>query len=437
MHIRDTLCATTTALAITATMMTGATTATAQPGDRSCDREQFVAAWTASPTDSLTPVDASGGPVPPAVDDQTFRMVITPHHGGTQLRLHLTNRFGQGPVTFAEVTVGEQTAAAGATDIRPVGFGGKRSVTVPAGADIVSDPLPFPIESAQPLVVGIHVAGRAGPPTKHWNANATSYYSPPGSGNLTHRTEPDPFAFRTGSWFYVHALDVLAPAGTHSVVAFGDSITDGFVGTTPAGIPADRAVADTDTRYPDFLQRRLDRAGIPVAVVNAGIGSNRVVTGGEPFLFGPSAVSRFERDALNHAGVSGVLVQEGINDLGLPPPATAAQVIAGYEQLIAAARRAGKKIWLGTLLPASDALVDGVLLAPDSEKHRQDINTWIRTQKIADGIVDFDAALRDSHNPATLRAEYSSPDRLHPNPHGYQAMADAVDLAMIAQHHTC
>jgi lysophospholipase L1-like esterase len=203
------------------------------------------------------------------------------------------------------------------------------------------------------------------------------------------------------------------------------------------GIPVDRAVADTDSRTPDFLQRRLDHAGIPVSVVNAGIGSNRVVTGGEPLLFGPSAVARFDRDALSLAGVSGVLVQEGINDLGLPPPATAAQVIAGYEQLITAARRAGKKIWLGTLLPASDALVDGVLLAPDSEKHRQEINTWIRTQQLGDGVVDFDAALRDPGNLSILRADYSSPDRLHPNPAGYRAVADTVELSAIAQHPHC
>ncbi len=426
-----------TTLVIAASVMTGAGPATAQPGDRHCDRERFVAAWTASPTDSLTPLDASGGPVPLAVDDQTFRMVITPHLGGEHLRLHLTNRFGQGPVTFAEVTVGEQTEGAAATRIRPVTFNGNRSVTVAAGSDIVSDPLSFRTTSARPLVVGIHVAGRAGPPTKHWNANATSYYSPPGSGNLTGRPAADRFTSRTGSWFYVHALDVLAPAGTHAVVAFGDSITDGFVGTTPLGIPADRAVADTDSRYPDFLQRRLDAAGIPVSVVNAGIGSNRVVTGGEPFLLGPSALARFERDALDHAGVSGVLVQEGINDLGLPPAASAAQVIAGYEQLITAAHHAGKKIWLGTLLPASDALIDGVLLAPGSEKNRQEINAWIRTQHLADGIVDFDAALRDPHNPATLRADYSSPDRLHPNPLGYRAMAEAVDLAMITRPPDC
>ncbi|MGW0178699.1 GDSL-type esterase/lipase family protein [Nocardia sp. NPDC003345] len=422
---------------VAATVLAGSAPAGARPDDSGCAGDRFVASWTASPTDSLTPLDAAGTPVPLVVDDQTLRMVVTPHFGGTQVRLHLTNRFGAGPVTFDRVTVGEQTTGAAAAGIRAVGFDGRRAVTVPAGGDIVSDPLPFAVTAARPLAVSIHVAGTAGPPTKHWNANATSYFAPAGTGDLTEAADADRFTEQTGSWFYVHALDVLAPAGTHAVVAFGDSITDGFVGSTPVGVPVDRAVADTDSRYPDFLQRRLDAAGIPVSVVNAGIGSNRVVTGGEPLLFGPSAVARFERDALNQAGVSGVLVQEGINDLGLPPPATAAQVIAGYEKLIDAARRAGKKIWLGTLLPASDAVVDGVLLTPDSERHRQEINAWIRGQNLTDGVVDFDAALRDPGNPSVLRADLSSPDRLHPNPAGYRAMADAVDLTAIAPDPHC
>ncbi|MFJ1455407.1 GDSL-type esterase/lipase family protein [Nocardia sp. N2S4-5] len=216
------------------------------------------------------------------------------------------------------------------------------------------------------------------------------------------------------------------------VVAFGDSITDGFVGATPLAVPADRAVADTNGRYPDVLQRRLDAANIPVSVVNAGIGSNRVLTSGEPLLLGPSGLARFERDALNRAGVGGVLVQEGINDLGLPPHADAPAMIAGYEQLIEAAHRHGKKIWLGTLLPASDAIVDGTLLVPGSEATRQQINAWIRTQTLADGVVDFDAAVRDPGNPAVLRDAYSGPDRLHPSLAGYRAMAETIDLTMLA-----
>ncbi|WP_288047816.1 GDSL-type esterase/lipase family protein [Nocardia sp.] len=397
----------------------------------SCDGTHFVASWTAAPTDSVTPLDAWGQPTPLTVDDQTFRMIITPHLAGTQLRVHLTNRFGLTPVTFDRVSIGNQVSGPVVGDIAPVKFDGQTSITVPAGSDVTSDPIAFTVASFAPLAVSIHVSGAAGPPTKHWNANATSYYSPHGSGDLTAQPASHQFSSTTGAWFYVQALDVSAPASTRAVVAFGDSITDGFVGATALSVPADRAVADTNGRYPDLLQRRLDAANIPISVVNAGIGSNRVLTSGEPLLLGPSGLSRFQRDALDRAGVAAVLVQEGINDLGLPPAPDVAAMIAGYEQLIAAAHRSGKKIWLGTLLPASDALVDGVLLAPRSETDRQQINTWIRTQNRADGVVDFDAALRDPADPAVLQQIYSSPDRLHPSPAGYRAMADTIDLTML------
>ncbi len=407
-------------------------TAVARAQPSGCGGEHFVASWTASPTDSVTPVDAAGGPIPLAIDDQTFRMVITPHLGGSRLRVRLTNRFGLTPVTFARVSIANQLSGAAVGDPAPVLFGGQAAVTLPAGADVVSDPVPFTVAAFAPLAVSIHVPDPAGPPTKHWNANATSFYSPAGSGDLTGQPGADGFSSTTGSWLYVTALDVLAPADTRAVVAFGDSITDGFVGANALSVPVDRGVADTNGRYPDVLQRRLDTAGIPISVVNAGIGSNRLLTSGEPLLLGPSGLSRFERDALGQAGVGGVLVQEGINDLGLPPPADAASMIAGYEKLITAAHRHGKKIWLGTLLPASDALVDGELLAPRSETARQEINAWIRNQNLADGIVDFDAALRDPANPSVLREVYSSPDLLHPSLAGYRAMAETIDLALLS-----
>jgi len=406
--------------------------AVASPGSGSCTGNHWVASWAASPTDSLTPIDAALLPVPQALAHQTLRMIITPHLGGSELRIHLSNRFGSGVTTFGHVTVGIQTSAASAKDIEQVTFGGKPSVSIPPGQDVVSDPVAFTISAFTPLAVSMYVPLSIAPPTKHWNANATSYYSPPLSGDLADQTSGTGFPLETEAWLYVDGLDVVASPATRAIVAFGDSITDGWVAATPASFPVTTSIANTNRRYPDDLQRRLDAAGIPVSVVNAGISSNRLLTDGEPLFLGLSGVQRFKEDALDQAGESGVLVLEGINDLGLPPDSTADKVIAGYEQLIAEAHAAGKKIWLGTLLPASNAIFDGVVTAPMSEIYRQQINAWIRTQRLADGVVDFDAALRDPADPAILNPEYSGPDHLHPNLVGYQVMANTVNLTMLA-----
>ncbi len=398
-----------------------------------CAGDHFVASWAASPTDAVTPLDASGHPVPLTVTDQTFRMIVTPHLGGSTMRLRLSNRFGVTPVTFGRVTVGVRSDGAGVLDPRPVTFDGRTSVTVPAGGEVVTDPIGLVFSAFTPLAVSIHVPGSAGPPTKHWNANATSFYSAAGSGDLTGRSGGEGFDQVTYAWSYVHGIDVEAPAATRSIVAFGDSITDGMVSDSVVGVPADTRLADTDSRYPDALQRRIDRAGLPLSVVNAGIGSNRLVVNGQPIMMGPSGIERFPVDALAQAGVAGVIVQEGINDLGLPPGVDADRMIAGFRQVVAMAHERGVKVWLGTILPASDELVNGVAIAPRSEGDRQRINEWIRTQDVADGVIDFDAALRDPANPAVLNPAFGGPDRLHPNPAGYRAMADAVDLALLAE----
>ena len=215
-----------------------------------------------------------------------------------------------------------------------------------------------------------------------------------------------------------------------SVVAFGDSITDGFVGGSPLSLPVSSSVTDKNERYPDFLQRRMAAAGMKLSVANSGIGSNQLLSS-LGLMTGPSGLSRFNADALQIPAASGVIVLEGINDLGLGH-ATAAQVIAGYRQLITRSHLAGKKIWLGTITPAANAIIDGVLLAPQSEKYREQINTWIRSQHLADGVIDFDAALRDPAHPSQLLPAYSGPDHLHPNAAGYERMAETVPLDALA-----
>lgn len=393
--------------------------------------EHWVASWTMSPTDGVTPLDPTFTGVTPAVGQQSYRMIITPHLSGSVVRVRLTNRFGLRPLVVRHVTVAEQRVGSGTSPPARVTFGGSRSIKVPVGRSVASDPIHFAVRAFEPCAVSLFVSSIGAGTTQHWNANATSYYSLPLSGDATANTSGAPFVGTTQSWFYVDGLDVEAPAAVHGIVAFGDSITDGWVGENALSVPVDRSVANKNGRYPDYLQRRLIKARLPLSVVNAGISGNRILQPGLLPSMGPSGLSRFQADVLDQPGVVGVIILEGINDLGLPPKqATAAQVIAGLTQLVEDAHHAGIKAWLGTLTPASDAILDGDLTAPDSEASRQQINQWIRKQSIANGVIDFDAAVRDPANPAIMQARLSSPDRLHPNLAGYRAMADAVPLAL-------
>jgi len=400
---------------------------------RSKQREHWVGSWTASPTDSLMPKDAANMAVPSSLQDQTLRMIITPHLGGRVVRVHLSNRFGMLALHVDRVTVGRfHQRRRVVTGIRPVRFAGRRSVTVPVGEDVVSDATGFSFRTFQPVAVSIYVATYDGSPTKHWNANATSYYSSQSTGDLAGARSGRGFTNRTEAWLLVDGLDVRAARREAAIVAFGDSITDGFSAENRFSQPVNPAIADKNGRYPDDLQRRLDAAHIPLSVVNAGIGSNRLVTDGEPLMMGLSGVQRFREDALDVAGVKGVLLQEGINDFGLPPQTTTPdQLIAGYKKVIAMAHKAGVKIWLGTLLPASNAFFDGTDTAPNSERYREQTNHWIRTQHLADGVVDFDARLRDPRDHEVLNPAYSGPDHLHPNLKGYRVMARVISLAML------
>jgi lysophospholipase L1-like esterase len=344
-------------------------------------------------------------------------------------------------VTFDGVYLGVE-ANAGAVvrgTNRPVTFSGKKSIIVEPGKMAYSDPVSLDVIgkaseaslSGRKLAASFHVAGTSGKMTWHAKALQTSYVSAPGAGARGQEEGDAAFPYSTTSWYFLDAVELLAPSDTTVLVAFGDSITDGTASTL-----------NGDDRYPDVLSRRLHLAyGTHIVVVNAGIGGNQVVgpatyTPAEPYAGGPSSSDRLERDVLSLGGVTHVLWMEGINDLARNSGG-AQPVIAGLKDGVSKMRANRIKVIGGTLTTAlgSTSAVHG---SPEVDKERRAINDFIRATGNFDGVADFDAATLD---PATggLKPEYQPNsttggpgDKLHPNRAGYQAMAGAIDAALFA-----
>jgi lysophospholipase L1-like esterase len=306
-----------------------------------------------------------------------------------------------------------------AASTRPLTFGGKAAATILPGATLLSDPVELTVAPVSDLVVDLFVPGDIGagpsPVTTHNGAGQTNYLSEPGNHSGASAL---PVAGRANAWFLLARVEVMAPANTMALVAFGDSITDGA-----------RATVDTNSRWPDVLARRLSaRRGQAVAVLNAGISGNRVLGDGA----GVSALARFDKDVLMQTGVTHVIVMEGINDIGIAranATPSAADLIAGHQQLIERARARGLRIYGATLTPFEGA----AYYTAEGEAKRQALNEWIRTSKAYDGVIDFDRVTRDPNAPTKFLPAYDSGDHLHPGDAGYKAMGEAVDLALFGE----
>jgi lysophospholipase L1-like esterase len=391
---------------------------------RACP-EHWVGSWEASP---------SGVSTTQSLEYQTVRMIIAPHLGGSTLRVHLGNRFGSAPVTLGPVTVGLRGAGASlvAGSERQVSFGGRSTVVLQPGADAVSDAVSLRFGPFRDLAVSLYVPGVVTRPDEHFSTRQTSYLTPRGSGDQTAQISSPAFAptatdgFSTG-WYFLDGVDVRAPGPTGAVVTLGDSITDGFQATSAN--KEDLSTIDTNGRYPDDLERRLEAAGIPLSVLNAGISGDELLASGLP-TFGPGGLARFGPDVLAQAGVTDAIVLEGTNDIARG--ASAGRLIAAYEQLISRAHAAGVAIQLGTITPAGRAR-QAAYAAASSGGVRDQVNQWIRTQHFSDGIVDFDAAVRDPKDPNAISPAYDGGDGLHLSLAGYEAMARAVNLAELAR----
>ena len=389
----------------------------------SCTATHWVGSWMAAPSDAT---------VSRPMSDQTIRMIIAPHLGGGRLRLHLSNRFGAAPIRLGPVTIGVRGrgAALVPSSRRVVRFSGASTVSIPAGRDVLSDPVKIRFHAFQELAISVTVSSTIAHPTEHYDTRQTNYLTPAGSGN--HAANISGAAFTTtlasSGWYFLDGLDVIAPARTGAVVTFGDSITDGFQGNK-SPLVEELSTINKNGRYPDDLQRRITRADVPLSVLNAGISGNRVLQG-SPSIFGPSGLSRFRADALSKSGVTDVIVLEGINDIGQTPGITAAQLINGYKQLIHQAHAARIAIQLGTLTP-SGGTINPSYGGAAANGLRNTVNHWIRTQRLSNGIIDFDAEVRDPGYPSRINPIYDGSDHLHFNLAGYRAMARAVNLKLL------
>jgi lysophospholipase L1-like esterase len=378
----------------------------------------WTAAWASS---QMTPDEKST--LPDAdFTNATLRHIIRVTAPGNRIRIRLSNAFGKAPLRFGAVEVAK-SAANDSARIQPdtrrvVTFAGQATVTLPAGADYVSDPIDMAVDGMTDLAISTWQAEASTGQTSHPGARANSYIA---KGNRVADADLASPQIVT-RWYNLAGVEVEGKT-KGAIVTFGDSITDGY-GVQP----------NTNARWPDTLIRRLNEAKIPLSVLNQGIGGNRLLLDGA----GPNGLARLERDVLAQPGVKYLIVLEGVNDLGTltrdapvtPEEHTALvnRLIASYRQIIDRAHAHGVTVYGATVLPYTG----NGYYHPDAanEADRQAINAWIRTPGNFDGVIDFDALTRDPSDPSRMKAEYDSGDHLHPSIAGYKAMGEYIDLKL-------
>lgn len=378
---------------------------------------RWIGTWGASPAPPMTTA-ASGRQLTPTFNNQTVVQIVRLSAGGPRLRIRFTNEYGTKPLTLgaARVALIAADGAIVAGSERTVTFAGAASATVPPGAPMLSDAVALPTKALARLRISLYLPGDTGPCTCHANGNqAPGVASGDATGAAPADIAPPPSAdYRA----FLSGVDVEAAQPARVIVAFGDSITDGA-----------RSTQGKNARWPDRLAERLvaKYLGRPIGVVNAGIGGNRVLSETPITFFGQSALTRFDRDVLSVSGATDLIVLEGVNDLGarVGRP-SAAELIAGYRQLIDRAHAHGVRVIGATILPYEGA----AYFTPEGEATRQELNAWIRKPGNFDAAIDLDAAIRDPAKPTKMKADLQSGDWLHPNDAGYRAMGDAVDLAL-------
>lgn len=344
--------------------------------------------------------------------DVTARQIVRLNLGGDAIRLRLTNELSE-----RSLKVGAMTVALASADGKILGtpiaitFGGKPEASIPPGAPLLSDPIALPVKAMDHLSVSTFYVE----PTAPAGHRVRLFVSP--QGNHTGKSEIAGEQALRGPGL-ISGVEVRGGRQRPVIVAIGDSITEGA-----------RSTPDADMGWPEQLAARLAARGVDMSVVNVGISGGRLLRE----VSGPSALTRFDRDVLSTSGVSSVVLLEGINDIGraaqpgyASEAVSADDLIAGYRQLIARAHARGVKIYAGTLLPFEGAMY----FHAAGEATRQAVNAWIRTSGEFDGVIDFEADMKDPAKPTRMLEGLHSGDFLHPGDAGYARMAETADKAL-------
>ncbi|MEU4146215.1 SGNH/GDSL hydrolase family protein [Streptomyces parvulus] len=376
----------------------------------------WVGAWSTSPAAAEPGTETTG------MAGRSVRNVVHAGVGGTSARITLSNLYGQSPLTVTHASIalaaGPDTAAAVADTMRRLTFRGSPRVIIPAGGQVISDVARIAVPYGADVLVTTYSPVPSGPVTYHPQARQTSYLA---AGDRTADVTAVAYTTQTPYWRYLTALDVLSHEANGTVVAMGDSITDGF-----------GSEVNANNRWTDVLAERLHEAAgegrkAPrYSVVNQGISGNRILTSreGRP-ADNPSGLSRFERDVLQRTNVKVVVIVLGVNDiLHSPELADRESILAGLRTLTDRAHARGLKVVGATIMPFGGYRA----YTPEREAMRREINGEIRSGRVFDDVVDFDKALRDAYDPRRLRGDYDSGDHLHPSDKGYARMGQVLDL---------
>jgi len=285
---------------------------------------------------------------------------------------------------------------------------------------MISDPITFPVGALSDLAVSFSASKVPDGITGHPGSRATSFLTTGDTVSAPVLTNP----VTADHWYVLDGVDVSGKSSGGSVVALGDSITDGR-----------GSITNGNTRWADFLARRLgaEKRTSDLGVLNEGIGGNCILRGG----LGPTALSRFDRDVIGQSGVKWVLIFEGVNDIGGARRAAAAgdaptvadNIILALQQFILRAHAHGIKVYGITITPFAGSSYS----AASTEAERTKVNNWIRTSGKFDAVADFDKAAGDPAKPEQLDAAADSGDHLHLSSEGYKRLAEAIDLKLLAK----